>query len=567
MKNRNKRNLLWWTALVAGLLLVNFLASQFHVRWDLTEDRRYSLTPTTRALLRDLEGPLEVNIFLEGALPADFRKLRNTTEDFFRLLRETNSRQVSYRFIDPAEEVVPGRTWRDSLLSGGLQPINLQAQVAAGQEIREAFPFALLTYNGQALPVSLYEGSSRLITPAALNNAEAMMEYQFAKSVDKLVRPQAPNVAYADGHGEPTGPETYDLVNTVQGRYNFGLFNLKAQPSIPAEVNVLLVVKPAQPFTDADKLKIDQFVMRGGRVLWFIDNLFAEPDSLTIKDQLIAYDRNLGLQDQLFTYGARINPDLLMDLQCDFLPFAVGGSGENTQFEYLRWNYYPVFESRNNHAVNKNLGLVAGRFVNSVDTVEAPGIRKTFLLQSSDNARTISTPALISPNENRNAPQDALFRRQGIPAAVLLEGSFPSFFRARLGRAQRDSLAAYGGFRQQGPEDGRMIVVADGDIVLNGFSTRTGPIPMGKNLFTLESQYELPTANRDFLLNCLEYLTGSSALIQTRNKEVVLRLLDMPQVARERTQWQLINIALPILLVLLAGWIYQQLRKRRYARG
>ena len=231
----------------------------------------------------------------------------------------------------------------------------------------------------------------------------------------------------------------------------------------------------------------------------------------------------------------------------------------------MHWNYYPLFESRNNHSINKNIGLVAGRFVNSIDTVAAEGIRKTFLLQSSANSRVISTPALISPNENRNTPEDALFKQRDIPAAVLLEGKFTSFFKNRLSRAQADSLATLGGFIESSREENKMIVVADGDIVLNDVSTQQGPLPMGMNLFTAGSQYEYQFANRDFVLNCLEYLTGKSNILQTRNKEIVLRLLDAQKVEDQRAQWQLINIALPIGLVVLFGLIYQQLRRRRYA--
>jgi len=405
-----------------------------------------------------------------------------------------------------------------------------------------------------------------------------MMEYQFNKAIDKLIHPQQPFIAYSMGNGEPTGPEIFSFQHSVdpesvqqltqdnkKSDYKLFLFNLKTQPAIPDTMKALVIVKPSQPFTDDEKLKIDQYIMRGGKVLWFIDNLYAEQDSLSFKSQLIAYERNLGIQDQLFRYGVRINPDLLMDLQCGFLPFAVGGDPSNPQYEFLHWNYYPLFESRNNHPINKNLGLISGRFVNSIDTVEAGGIKKTFLLQSSANSRTISTPALISPNENRNTPEDALFKQRDIPAAVLLEGKFTSFFKNRLSRAQADSLAPFGGFKESNSNENKMIVVADGDIVLNDVSAQQGPLPMGMNLFTMGSQYEYQFANRDFVLNCLEYLTSKGSILETRNKEIVLRLLDTRKVEDQKVQWQLINIALPIGLIIVFGFIYQQLRKRKYA--
>ena len=577
-KNKTGKRNLGWLVLLLALLAINLLASFVHFRVDLTEEKRYSLTNTAKELLKGLEEPLSIVVFLKGDYPVEFRKLSNTTGEFLSILKETNPSKIQYRFIDPQEEPIGNKTWADSLQALHISPINITLQVKAGQENKIAFPYAMIQYKGETSFVNLFQNSKRSISAAELNNAEAMMEYQFARSIDKLVHPQKPFIAYSIGNGEPTGPEIFSMQRAIdpesvqqftgeneKSDYQLFLFNIKTQPAIPDTMKVLLLVKPAEAFTDDEKLKIDQYLMRGGKVLCFIDNLYAEQDSLSMKAQLVAYERNLGLQDQFFRYGVRINPDLIMDLQCDFLPFAVGGSASNPQYEFLRWNYYPLFESRNNHSINKNIGLVAGRYVNSLDTVEAAGIKKTFLLQSSANSRIISTPALISPNENRNSPEDALFKQKDIPAAVLLEGSFTSFFKNRLSRAQADSLSALGGFREASAPNAKMIVVADGDIVLNDVSTKEGPLPLGLNLFTIGSQYEYQFANREFLLNCLEYLTSKSNIAETRNKEIVLRLLDTRKVEEQKTKWQFINIGLPVLLVVLFGIIYQQLRKRKYA--
>lgn len=564
MGKRNKP--IWWIVLIAGLFLINFIASQVHFRFDLTEDKRYSLTPATKQLLNGLQGEMIIHVFLKGDFPSEFRKLNATTSEFLNIMREGSGSKMSYRFISPDEEIVAGKTWADSLQAMGASPINLNVQVKSGEENKIVFPYALVQYNGQTSLVNLFQSSKRSISYAELNNAEAMMEYQFVKTIDKMIDPEMPFVAYATGNGEPVDYKTYDLQQVVGGNYKLFMFNLKAQSFIPDTIKALIIVKPAEMFSDAEKLKIDQYVMRGGKVLWFVDNLHAEQDSLSFTSELIAYDRNLNIQDLLFNYGVRINPDLLMDLQCDFLPFAVGGSATDPQFEFLHWNYYPLFESRNNHIINKNIGLVAARFVNSIDTIEVDGIKKTYLLQSSANSRTISTPALISPNENRNVPQDALFQQKDIPAAVLLEGKFTSLFRGRASRSQRDSLAKYGtNFIERNASDNKMIIVADGDMVLNDVSAKQGPLPMGVNLYTTGSQYEYQFANRDFLLNCLEYLTSKNTIIAARNKEIVLRLLDSRKVEAEKTKWQLVTIALPLLLIILFGVLYQQIRKQRFA--
>mgnify|MGYP003576100816 FL=1 len=561
-KTGKQKKTLGWVVAIAALIGVNILASWVHFRVDLTEEKRYSLTPSTKTLLQNLDDDLSIQVFLKGDFPAEFRKLSNTTEDFLQVLKEANANSIQYRFISPLDDA-GGRPWGDSLVNMGVSPINLSVQVQQGQESKYIFPFALVTYKGQTTLVNLFESSKKNVTRADLNAAEAAMEYNFVRAVNQLQNPTRPLVAYATGNGEPTGPETYSLVQLLQSQYEFGIVDMAKMPVIPDTIKALLIVKPTEPFTDAQKLTLDQYVMRGGKLVWFVDNLHAEEDSLRFKEQLIAYERALNLQDLLFRYGVRINPDLLMDLQCDFLPFAVGGSPDNPQYEFLHWNYYPLFESRGNHPINKNLGLVAGRFVNSIDTVEVPGIAKTYLLQSSNNARTISTPALISTNENRNAPEDEKFKQRAVPAAVLLEGQFTSLYKARIGRAQMDSLARFGGFRE-GSGPNKMVVVADGDVVLNDVSPQSGPLPMGKNLFTEGTQFEYEFANRQFLTNILEYLLSPGHLIETRNKEVILRLLDGPRVEAEKGKWQFINIGLPILLVIAAGWVYQQLRRRQY---
>jgi len=225
-----------------------------------------------------------------------------------------------------------------------------------------------------------------------------------------------------------------------------------------------------------------------------------------------------------------------------------------------------LFEPGGEHSITKNIGLVAGRYVNSINTITTPGIKKTVLLSSSTDSRTISTPALISFNENRNTPEDAKFKKSHIPVAVLLEGKFNSLFRNRISKEQMDSLAYYNTpFRESADAENKIIIAADGDMVLNDVSPKDGPLPMGRNFYTLNTTYEYAFANRDFLLNCMEWLVNKPGIMETRNKNIVLRLLDTEKVKKQRSKWQMINIALPVLIVLLFGFIYQQIRKRKYA--
>ncbi len=556
---------LLWIVLI--LLGVNLLASILHTRVDLTKEKRYTLSKATRELALSLDDDVQIDVFLKGEFPSGFRKLANSTEEFLQLLKDRNGSRIHYRFISP-EETMPGSqsTYGDSLVAMGAVPINLTVQKKSGESSNIIFPVALIKYQGKQSLVNIYPGASSRISQEEINSAEASMEYQFAKSLDALTSPNKPLVAYSIGNGEPTDARTFGLQEALRKDYHLFTYDINSQPAIPDTFGVMIIVKPAREFNEREKLSIDQYVMRGGKLLMFIDNLIAEQDSLKYsnKSETIAYDRNLNLTDLLFKYGVRVNPSLVMDLQCDFLPFVVGGSADNPQFEFMHWNYYPLFEPKGNHVINKNLGLVAGRFVNSIDTITTPGIKKTVLLSSSPNSRVISTPALISLNENKNAPQDEKFRQSDIPVAVLLEGRFSSLYRNRIAKAQSDSLNALGlPFRDQAIEENKIILVGDGDMALNDVSTQ-GPLKLGENFYTVGSQYEYTFANRQFLLNCVEYLLNKPAIIETRNKDIVLRLLDSQKVKEKKGLWQFINIGLPVLLVILAGLVYQQVRKRKY---
>ncbi len=555
----------WWIPVVVLLITVNILSALFHKRIDLTNEKRFTISSPVKKILRSLDDVVQVDVFLKGELPSGFKKLAATTEELLQEFKETAKNNIQYRFLS-AEDNMEGtdRTYADTLSSLGAQSINLKVQLESGEQSQFVYPAALIHYKERTLPVNLYPGAKILITPAELNTAEALMEFNFADAILKLTQQVRPVIAYSTGNGEPTGENTYDLVeNVLRKDYNLFTININTEPIIPDTFKLLMIVKPTIPFTEIEKIKIDQYVMRGGKVMWCIDRLNAEMDSLRIKNQVVAFDRNLNLEDLLFKYGARINPDLLMDLQCDFLPFDVNGNG---QFEFLHWNYFPLFQSQSNHPINKNTGLVAGRFVNSIDTVKADNISKIILLSSSPNSRIISAPALISGEENRNAPEDEQFKRSDIPAAVLLEGKFTSLYANRAPLAIVDTMEKYGTtFQTSSINTNKMIIISDGDIVLNG-ALQNNPLPMGVNPFTVESQYQYQFANRQFVQNCLDYLVNNSGLAAAKAKNYSLRLLDPKKTDEQRLTWQLVNIALPVLLVFLFGTGYQFWRKRKYTR-
>ena len=563
--NKIGKTKLWLPVTIGVLVVINWLASQYHTRVDFTNEKRFTLSAATQKLLKKLDEEVRIDVFLKGDFPSGFKKLAMSTEETLQEFKEIAGKKIKYHFINPEEEVEGTNIkWADTLSALGFVPINLTSQVKAGQQQQLIYPVAFVHYKEQVSPVILYQGRTKAITYPEINSAEAMMEFNFANVINKLTSASRPLVAYCTSNGEPEDIRTYDLVeNVLKQDYDLKTFNLEKEHFIPDTFKLLIMVKPSKPFSDEEKLKLDQYVMRGGRLLLFIDKLEAELDSLqSKKGQVVAYDRQLELNDLLFKYGIRINSDLLMDLQCDFLPFDVNGNG---QFELLPWNYFPVFETKSNHLINKNLGFVSGRFVNSIDTVEAEGIKKTILLSTSANSRNIATPALISVTENSVAPENEKFKKANIPAAVLLEGKFSSMYSNRLSQAMRDSLAKYGTpFLPQCLRENKMIVVADGDFVLNSVVKGNQPIPMGMNPYTFGSQREFSFANRDFLQNCIDYLVNASGLSEAKAKDYTLRLLDKKKVEEEKTNWQLINIAIPVALVILFALIYQFLRKRKY---
>lgn len=567
----SRRRTIWWVGLVAALIAINYIASFVHQRFDLTEEKRYSLSKPTKELLRGLDSTVTIDVYLTGNdLPAVVRKFRNAVGDFLYEAKEYGRGNLQFNFINPygSSDTAEVRRTVDSLsYNYGLTPMQLNAPTEVGDkfEITYLIHGAVVRYGDQAIGVDLLKGARSFGTEpeqlaALYNNVEASIEYKFTSAIQKVTTKEKPLIAYAMGHGEAWGFNVDDAVRTLLSEYNFDTLNVRQVPYIPQEADALLVMKPTQPFSDADKLKIDQYVMNGGKVFWMIDNMYAEFDSLYKSQGFIAFDRGLNLEDLLFNYGVRINQALLQDMQCDKLP-QVSGEGETQQQRLVDWPFFPILNGTE-HPISKNLDGVRALFPTTLDTVEAAGITKTVLLTSSANARTLNAPAKIDFEFLQIAPEQSLFRQQNVPVAVLLEGSFRSLYTGRVPRATADSLKAMNRTVKNISDRTKMIVVADGDIAQNQYSQFTGPLPMGMNVFTRYTY-----ANRDFFTNALEYLVNPSDILQTRSKEYTLRLLDPRRVSEEKTTWQLVNIALPIVLVILFGLLYQQLRKRRYTRA
>jgi ABC-2 type transport system permease protein len=565
MKNRNLKG----APLVALALLVavNIIAAVVHARFDLTEENRYSLSKPTQRLLQGLDSTVTIDVYLIGNdLPSFVRKFQGSVNDFLSEAREWGGNKLQYRFVNPFEgDTATSRALLDTLkYQYGLVPVAVQAPEKVGDklEVSGIIHGAVVRYGGNAIGVDMLKGQRAFGTgaeelAALYNNVEATIEYKFASAIEKATTKEKPLVAYLLGNGEAWGYNINDAFLTLRENYFADTLNLKEVPYIPAQINAVVIVKPTVPFSNEDKLKLDQYVTHGGKLFWMVDNMYAEFDSLYKTRGFVAYDRGLNLEDLFFNWGLRINQDLLQDMQSDQLPQVSEGNGQQ---RLVNWPFFPVLDGTQ-HPISKNLDGIRSFFPTTMDTVEAAGIRKTVLLQSSANARVLGSPAKIDFEFLQIAPDEKLFRKKNVPVAYLAEGTFRSLYAGRVPRVVADSLAGqhYEIF-PVAEKPGKLIVVADGDMALNQFSASSGPLPMGMNAFTRYTY-----ANKDFFLNSLEYLVNPSDILQTRGKEYTLRLLDPRRVKEERTQWQLINIVLPILLLIGFGWGYQKARQRRYA--
>lgn len=598
-----------WLVVLVAVVVLNLLAGQFRLRYDATSEKNYSLSAATKSLLKNLEEPVTIDVLMKGQFPAVFRKLQLSTEDLLKEMKEYAGAQLQFRFIEmeeflPAAErtrlaaeymnqmrlmgynvdsmqQVPGfvknledQILNDSIKALGIQPYNLQVQQKEGEEQiqRSLLPAAILKTGNRVVAIDLLSGKTEyrrdalsgrmeLDEAGSIANAEALLEFKLADAIEKIQRKQKPFIGYLVGNGQPMGPETFDLVQTVEKDYQFQLLDPNKNPVIPKLFAAVMIVKPSVPFSDSVKMKIDQYVMQGGKVLWFVDMLYAEKDSLALVAQTLAYDRGLNLDDLLFRYGVRINRDLLQDQQCDFSKMVVGNAGDQPQLADVPFNYYPLLNPSPLHPVTKNLEPVLGQFVNTLDTVKAPGIRKQFLLFSSENAKTVSTPAIISLQELKTIENPDLYKQKHLPVGVLLEGVFTSMYGNRASGEMRSYFQThYGSFAAACIQPTQQLVVADGDLVLNGY-TQKEPFAMGFSR-TQEHTY----ANRIFLTNTLDYMTGNAGIVALRNKEVAVRLLNKSKLEEDRLFWQLLNLASPVVLVILTALLFQYRRKQQYGR-
>lgn len=543
-------------------VMLNILGSAFFAQVDLTEDKRFSLTRPTIEMLRTIDDVVYVEVLLEGEFPAGFKRLQRSVRELLDRFR-AYSPYIEYSFTDPNRGTVEEiNQRREELAKDGIVPTNLRIREAEGTAEKLIYPYAKVTYAGRTAVVDLLDEQARGNTPdEQLNTSISQLEYNFASAFQRVIQGYKAVVAFTVGHGELNELERKDLVRSLRYYYEVGTFNLDSAYQIPQKIEVLIVAKPRLPFSDRDKFLIDQYVMNGGKVIWLIDRLNVELDSLRRTGAYVPMDYPLELDDILFRYGVRVNPDLVLDLRCSRIPMVIDARG--TQ-ELFPWYYHVISMPQTEHPIVKNLDGINLFFPSSIDTVKTKTpVRKTILLTSSENSRIQPNITRLGFEILRYDPDPEKFNKQHIPLAVLLEGEFPSLFENRLTEAFEATLDQIGVPFRATSVPTRMMVVSDGDVARNFVvNPQTGQVmPLGYNRF---ERYQF--ANKDFLLNAVEYLRDDHGIIEARGKEVKLRLLNTARARNEAASWQALNIGLPLLLLMIFGFIWNWVRRKKYGR-
>ncbi len=547
------------------VLFVNILANSFYTHLDLTEEKRFTLTQPTRALLRGLKDRVYVQVLLGGEFPAGFKRLQTATREMLDDFRSV-SPYVDYQFEDPNQgstDEINAR--RKALYEDGILPVSLSLSEQGESKQQVIYPVAVVHFGNRKVPVVLLENQSPTLLPdEVVNNSVSLLEYKLANAIKKLESNTRPAILFTRGHGELDELQTTDLERSLHQFYDTDRITLDSVVQLqPDKCALLIVAKPRGPFSERDKFKIDQYIMQGGKVLWLIDRLNAELDSLRMASHFVPLDYPLNLEDMLFKYGIRIQPDLVLDLECTRIPLQVGVVGNAPQFKLFGWMYHPAVQPSGQHPVVKNLDRVELKFCSSIDTIRTKTpVEKTILLRSSPYSRLQFSPIDLSLEILKDQPKPEYYNKGPQTVGVLLEGTFPSNFENRVSEEMLAGLKQVGVSFRNASVPNRMIVISDGDVAANFVRDRQTKewLPLGFNRFE-----KITYANKELMLNAIEYLIDASGVIEARSKEVKLRRLDTVRAQDEKPVWQALNLGLPLLFLGLFGVFFWWRRKRKYA--
>jgi ABC-2 type transport system permease protein len=545
--NKKKKNIVF---LIVGIILLNFVNQSFYKRFDLTSDKRYTLSETTKAILVNVDEPLFITVYLEGDFPSEFKRLQVETLQYLEELSAENS-NIKIHFENPENQ-------REYLIKKGMMPSQLTVEENGKLSEAIIFPWAEINFENKTAIISLLPNAIVASQEEQLQKAVENLEYSFSNAINSIMQTKKKSVAIVTGNGELEDIYQYSFLSEVAKKYKLAKFTLDSVSTNPQQTlkditafDLAIIAKPTQKFTAKEKLTLDQFIINGGKTLWMLDNVQADQDSLFNNGKMLAFPRNLNLTDLLFSYGIRINTTLVKDLYAAKIALATGTVGNQTQFQNLDWFYHPLVSGNPNHAITKNIAPVRLQFANQIDTLKN-NIKKTPLLMSSRLTQKVGTPTIIELQSIADEPQNKDYVSGNQLFAVLLEGDFNSAYKNRV-KPFETSL-----YRENATQN-KMIVLADGDVGKNQI-LKGKPTDLARDKWTNEQ-----FGNKDFLLNAVDYLLDDVGLMELRNKTLKINILDKQKAFKERTFWQFLNIGLPLILLFSFGFIFNYLRKRKYS--
>jgi ABC-2 type transport system permease protein len=563
-------------SLLLLLIILNVGASLLDWKWDMTADKRHSLSNTTKELVQKLDDLAYVKVYLEGDFPAGFIRLQEASRNLLNELRSYSS-QIEYEFINPsaANSQEDRNSLYRQLYEQGLEPTNLQVQDKGSNSEQLIFPGAIIYYKGEEVALNFLQNQLGAHPERVLNNSIEQLEYEFTNAFQKLLNTRKPRIAFLEGNGELSEAETADISNSIGAikgslseYYQVERFNLKEfevdsltqEPNLAKQLEVMklfkaiIIAKPSIPFNELDKFLIDQYLMQGGKIVWFVDGVSMDMDSLQgNKAYSLAMPLALNLDDLFFKYGFRINGDLIMDMQSDKIPVITGYQGNSPQQSLFPWFYHPLYIPKNNHPVAKNLDAIRGAFSSTIDSVKSSNIQKEALLFSSPYTKVVKSPHRVSLGILQQEPQMKQYQMGEQLTGLLLTGSFPSVFQNRLSPQSAIPFLSESKPTQQ-------IVFSDGDIIKNHVSKSGQAFPLGYNHFSKEQFH----GNKTLIVNALNYITDNKELLSVRGREFQLRKLDPQRIEEERLKWQLINLLSPLLIIGLLAFVWNFIRNRKY---
>lgn len=561
------KDLLQYLLIVVSLVLVAALSSSLFFRVDLTTEKRYTLAGSTKKVIRELEAPVYFRVYLAGDLPADFIKFQVSIKEMLDEFRAYGGERIQYDFInlyDEKDESVRNRAIMN-LYSKGLRVTNIKMRDAeGGSSDKIIFPGAVVNYRGYEFPVNLLKNNPSLPHEVNLSNSIQSMEYEFSRALHSLsMTGDVPRIAFIEGHGELDSLQTFSIMNELKNYFQVDRGTINGNVEALLAYEAIIIAQPMRRFSERDKFAIDQYLMRGGRILWFIDPVVTLPDSLS-NGMTISLVNELNIEDLLFKYGIRVDYNIVTDLQCNYVPVNISVEGGDEDTEMRSWVYSPLFSSPPDHPITRGLNYIHGRFVSSFDTVPviSGNLRRTILLSTSSRTQNRRVPLRITMDEVSHDPDPALFTESHLPVAILSEGEFPSFFR-NYGVPKGISPA---GIEVKPLSDPTcMLVVTDGDMIRNEVSIQGGRYvadPLGYDRYTYQT-----FGNLEFIMNAINYMTDKTGLMELRSREFKLRLLDRSLLTDKKQviKWKVRNTIAPAVLIVLSGVLFNLFRRRKYS--